>query len=108
VSSDLSDDTFLGILDDSIVSMTFTAPDTGSYDFEIGTALSTGAVEASVNGASFASVIAATNTTGTLMGVSAGDTIEVQHTQTGAGTTFTLLLVTPPTSTSGAYGVLRS
>jgi hypothetical protein len=105
-TSTLDNDDNLGNLDDSEISPVYTAPDTGTYTFNIGTALSTGDVEARINGGSWTQVIAATNSTGTLVGVTASDTIEVQHLQTGGGTNSTFLEVVPPTSTAGAYAIL--
>lgn len=106
-ASALDNDTYLGTLSQNEVSFVYDAPDTGTYDFEIGAALSTGAVEARINGGSWTSVIAASSTTGTLGGVTAGDTIEVRHTEASvSGETF--LQVDAPTSTAGAFGVLES
>lgn len=107
-SADLTGLFNLTTLDDSEVSPGFTATDTGTYTFTIGTDLfTTGAVEARINAGAFVSVIASGGgTTGTLPGVTAGDTIEVRHTQTGGNTTETLLLVEDNSGDDIAYGVL--
>lgn len=105
VTGTLGNDTKLGALDANQVSTVYTAPDTGTYDFEIGTALSTGDVEARINGGAWSTVISSGNTTGTLAGVTAADTIEVRHTELSvSGETF--LQVDAPTSTAGAWGIL--
>lgn len=103
-TSTLDNDQNFGNLAQNVISATYAAPDTGSYGFEIGTAFATGVVEARINGGSFSTVIAATNTTGTLAGVTATDTIEVRHTDPGSGLE-TFLQITPPTSTAGAYAI---
>lgn len=100
-ASELSDDTWLGQLDQNIVSGQYLAPETGTYDIEIGQTLS-GNVEVQLNGGGFSAVITSGNTTGTVS-VTAGDIVEVRHTAATAGT---LVQLTPPTSTLGAYGVL--
>lgn len=104
-ASDFDDDTWLGSLSQNVTSASYTAPDTGTYNFEIGTAFATGAVEARINAGAWASVIAATNTSGTLAGVTAADTIEVRHTEASAAQT--LLKIVPPTSTTGAFAVFE-
>ena len=104
-ASALANDTWLGELAQNVTSGVYTAPDTGTYNFEIGTALPTGAVEARINGGSWTSVISATNTTGTLAGVVSSDTIEVRHTD-ASPTNDTFLQIDAPTSTAGAFAVL--
>lgn len=104
-ASDFDNDTWMATLSQNEVSREYTAPDTGSYDFEIGAALSTGDVEARINGGAWAAVISS-GTTGTLAGVTASDTIEVRHTEPSVGSP-TILTIAPPTSTAGAFGVLE-
>lgn len=105
VAGGLDNDTNFGVQATNVVGTIASAPDTGTYTFNVGTALPNGVVEAQINGGGFATVIAATATTGTLAGVTAGDTIEVRHTESVA-TVETFLEVVPPTSTVGAYGIL--
>lgn len=108
-SSELSGQINMGALDDNEVGTLYisSAPDTGTYSFAIQQSLlSSGAVQARINGGSWTTVISTGNTTGTLAGVSAGDTIEVQHTQTGSGSAETLLKVTPPSTSTIGYAVL--
>lgn len=110
VSAELDTWVNMGALDENDVGVAWTtsAPDTGTYAFDIGADVITGSndVEARINGGGWASVIAAGLTSGTLAGVTAGDTIEVRHTESGADTNQTLLTVTPPTDPDGAYAVL--
>lgn len=105
-ASPLDDDFNLGARDDNVNSNVWTVPTTGTYNFAIAVALSTGAVEAKINAGAFAAVITAGNTTGSLPGVTAGDTITVRHTQTGSGSTQTFLSIDAPSSSADAYGVL--
>lgn len=96
-----------GARDSNVISNVYTAPDTGTYTFNIGSnVLSSGTLEARINGGSFVTVIATSATTGTLAGVTATDTIEWRHTQsTGFNETF-LEIVAPVTPASSAYGIL--
>lgn len=98
----------LGALDDSEVSNSFLANDTGTYQFDIGTDLLTsGAVEARINAGVFVPVITSGGgTTGTLLGVTSGDTIEVRHTQTGSNNTYTQLIVKNNAAANIAQGIL--
>jgi hypothetical protein len=106
-SAVLSGDFNFTALDDNEISAVYTAPETGTYAFSIGAnVLSTGVVQARINGGAFATVIASGATTGNLAGVVATNTIEVRHTQTGANTNQTLLRVLPPTATPHAHGIL--
>lgn len=97
----------MGALDSNVVGSGYTAPTTGTYTFNIGSDVLTGGaqVQAQINGGGFVSVITAGLTTGTLAGVTAGDTIEVRHTQS-AGFTETFLEVNAPSSSSDAYAIL--
>lgn len=99
----LAGDFNFGVLAQNIDSADFTAPSTGTYTLNIGTALATGTVDVRINGGSWSTVISATNTTGTF-GATAGDTIEVRHTQSGSTDSETLVELTFG-GTSIAYGV---
>lgn len=105
-ASTLDNDTNLGVLNENVISNTYTAPTTGTYNFALGTALSSGIVEARINGGAFGTVISAGNTTGTLAGVVANDTIEVRHTQGGSDTAETFLEIDAPSSSVDAYAVI--
>ena len=107
-ASTTDDDHSWGNLAPNTISSTYTAPTTGTYGFEIGTAFATGIVEARINGGLFVTVIVAGNTTGSLIGVIANDTIEVRHTQTGGAVAQTWLQVDAPTSTVDAYAILTT
>lgn len=105
-ASTLDDDRAMGVLALNVVGLPYVAPTTGTYTFNLGVALGTGAVEARKNGGAFSSVIAAGNTTGTLVGVTAGDLLEVRHTQTGSAGLETFLEVDAPSSSADAYAIL--
>jgi hypothetical protein len=109
-SSDLSGLDEHGVLDDSDVA-TFVADASDTYVFTIGSSvLSSGVVEAenATAGGGYSTVIATSGTTGTLAGVTAGDTINFRHTQTGPGTGHTTILIAQQTgSVSEGFGVLR-
>lgn len=95
-----------GVLDTNVVG-SFTAADTGTYTFTIHTSLlSTGVVEAQINGGGYSTVIATSGTTGTLAGVTAGDTVDFRHTQTGSGTTETMLLVKDSALDNEVFAIL--
>lgn len=107
-SSELAGLANLTTLDDTEISPSFVANDTGTYTFEIGADLfTTGDVEARINAGAFVTVIASGGgTSGTLAGVTSGDTIEVRHTQGGANTSQTLLKIKNNAATYVAYGIL--
>lgn len=105
-SATLADDTNMGVIAQNVISGMYTAPVAGTYTFTLGTALATGIVEARINGGLFVTVIAATMTTGTLMGVAASDTIEVRHTEPGSNTSETFLEVDAPSGTLNGYAIL--
>lgn len=106
-ASTLDNDTNMGVLTQNAIGAVYTAPTTGTYTFNLGVALSSGNVEARINGGAFSTVIAAGNTTGTLAGVVASDTIEVRHTQSGGGAGGeTFLEVDAPSSSVDAYAIL--
>ncbi len=91
----------------NVISGIMTATDTGIYTFTIYTnVLATGLIEARINGGGWTTVIAATLLTGTLAGVTAADTIEWRHTETGAAGVNTFLNIDGPTTTNDGYGVV--
>jgi len=90
---------YLGRMDDATV-QNFTAPDTGTYAFDIGAdLLNGGIVEAQINGGGYSTVIAASGSSGSLVGVNATDSVDVRHTGVNGNADFALLLIDPPTST---------
>lgn len=105
--SELANDFNMGALDSGVTGAAFTAPETGTYNFTIGSNVLTGGavVEAQINAGAFTTVISAGNTTGTLAGVISGDTIKVRHTQ-ASGFDETFLEVKTPTLTTNAYAIL--
>jgi hypothetical protein len=104
VTSVLTDDFFLGILDTYQTSPPWTAPADGNYDFTLSAVLDAD-LQVKVNGGALATVVAAGLTTGTLNGVVTGDIIEVRHLDS---TTLdeVLLTIDAPTCTTDAYAVL--
>ena len=80
----------------------WTAPDTGTYPFKLGT--SGPSVWASVNGGAEQQIITAGTTTGNLTGVNASDTIKVKYKGSLAGNE-TIVLVESPVDTEDAYVV---
>jgi len=82
----------------------WTAPDTGNYAFVLGT--SGPSVWASVNGGAEQQIIIAGNTTGTLTGVVASDTIKVKYKGSVTGTE-TCVTVGSPVDTEDAYVIFE-
>jgi len=80
----------------------WTAPDTGSYSFKLGT--SGPSIWASVNGGAEQQIITAGSTTGSLTGVTASDTIKVKYKGSVTGNE-TIVLVESPVDTEDAYVV---
>lgn len=102
-SSELAADNNWGVV--SVVdtyTANWTAPDTGSYPFKLGT--SGPSVWASVNGGAEQEIITAASTTGTLTGVTASDTIKVKYKGSVAGNE-TIVLVESPVDSEDAYVV---
>lgn len=74
-----------GALDTSDVSALYTATVAGTYSFTLSSAFSAGDVEYRLNGGSWTTLIAAGNTSGSIVGVSISDTIEVRHGSSDSG-----------------------
>ena len=97
----------LGFLTNLEISPIYLAPVDGDYGFTIGAALASGSVEARINGGSWVAVITSGNTTGTLLGVITGDTIEVRpNNAIISDRDETLLTIDAPGSTDDAYAIL--
>lgn len=104
-SSSYDDDHWFGICTPSTACPnSWTAPDTGTYGFTIGTSIS-GDVEARINGGSWQQVIVSGNTTGNLTGVTASDTIEVRHLDSTSSDEV-LLTIAAPSGTEDGFGIL--
>jgi hypothetical protein len=104
-SSIYDDDFYFGICSPSTpCPNTWTAPDTGTYGFVLDATIS-GDVEARINGGSWQQVVIAGNLTGNLVGVTASDTIEVQHLDSSSSDEV-LLTVGSPISSEDAFGIL--
>lgn len=100
----LSGDFNMGVLPVSTSGASFSAPSTGTYTINIGTALSSGNVEVSVAGGAFAPVVTAGSTTGTFVAVAA-QAVVIRHTQSGANTSETFCELVFG-GTSAAYAIL--
>lgn len=99
-----ADDLTHGAVDDGTSPAVVTYGETGNYTFDIHKALpSSGRLEARINGGGWATVVAASATTGVLA-VTAGDEIELRR-QAGAPTYDQFFDITGPTSEVG-YGVI--
>lgn len=108
VSSDLFDGDALGLLDTNDIAAAFTMSIAGGLDLNVGAALSGGGiVEARVNGGAFSTVISSGNTSGSLAGLSMGDSIEIRHTVPTASFE-TTLIATNDSAGVEAYAVLFS
>jgi hypothetical protein len=95
-----------GKLQALVNSNSYPAVATGTFTLRIGAAYASSAVQVSINGAAFATVIAAGLTSGTFS-VSSGDTIRVRHTvnQTPSPN---LVQLEDPSAVIVAYGVLKT
>jgi len=90
----------------NVTSASFTADVTDTYTFELGTDLLTsGALEVQLNGGGFSTVISSGGGTSGTIAVTAGDTVEWRHTQSGSGDTYTHLRI-HHSGTDEAYGIL--
>lgn len=100
-STDLENDNNWGVITSAdTYTSNWTAPDTGTYAFTLGT--SGPSVWASVNDGAEQQIISAGNTTGNLTGVTASDTIKVKYKGTVTGDE-TIVIVASPTSTEDSY-----
>ena len=107
-STELSGDFNLGVLSSLGVSNSWTAPDAGDYDFTLGTATTSGSIEARINGGGWSTIISSGNTTGTLTNVSQSDTIEVRANGfTLSGREASILLIDSPVSATDAYAIFE-
>lgn len=105
-TSTLDNDHNWGNVAFGVISGTWSAPVTGTYTFNIGTAMPSGAVQARINGGSWVTVIAAAAVTGTLPGVTAADTIEIQHLSNTGTSTETFLESLAPSGTVNAHAIM--
>lgn len=83
VSALLSGDFNMGVRAQNAAGTAFTAPSTGTYTVNIGTALASGDVQYRLNGGSWTNVVTSGNVTGTFA-ATASDSIELRHTQAGS------------------------
>jgi hypothetical protein len=105
-SQELEGDFNMGVLENQDVGAEWTAPDTGSYGFTMGIPNTTGFIQARINGGSWSNIILVNQTTGTLAGVTAGDTIEVRsNTSLSLALFDTMLIIDSPISDEDAYAI---
>jgi hypothetical protein len=104
VTSVLTNDTFLGIIDTGQISLPWTAPVNGTYAFAL-TGVLASDLQVKVNGGTLTTVISAGNTKGNLVGVVANDIIEVRHTDSTTSNEV-LLTIDAPGVTTDAYACL--
>jgi hypothetical protein len=106
LTSALQDDDLLhGALTVNVAGTAVVYGETGTYNFNIGTALpSSGILEASKNGGGYTTVVAAASSTGTLA-VTTGDSVVLRFTQAPAASQFFTVL--GPTAEVG-HGVLKA
>lgn len=105
VTSALSGQFNYGALDTNETSNSYTVDAAGTHDFSMGTAFASGKVLYRVNGGSWQTLMAAGSTAGSVTGLSVGDTLEIGHTTTVAGTE-QVVLMSAPSGGTDAYGVL--
>jgi hypothetical protein len=106
-SAELSGDQNMGVLGNTEISTSWTAPDTGSYSCTIGRANTAGPIEYRLNGGGWLTCIAQSATTGSMTGVTSGDTIEIRANglALGGGATETIFRANSPTSAEDAYAI---
>ena len=106
-SAELSGDQNMGVLGDTEVSASWTAPDTGSYSCTIGRANTAGPIEYRLNGGGWSTCIAQSATTGSMTGVTANDTIEIRANglALGGGATETIFRADSPSSAEDGYAI---
>lgn len=94
-----------GALDQNEVSALYTATVNGTYSFTLGTSTAGGDVEYRLNAGAWTQLIAAGNTSGSIVGVVATDTIEIRHTSGSAGFESFLSMDAPGAGQDG-YAIL--
>lgn len=100
-----ADDLTFGGLDVNTASAVVQFGETGTYNFDIYTALpSSGILEGRINGGAWTTIVSASATTGSLA-VTASDDVELRFTQAPANDQF--FDITGPTAELG-YGVLKA
>lgn len=105
IVSEVSDDTWLGVLDTYQTSYQYTAPEDGTYTVDLESAIDSD-VYYKLNGGAWTSCVTAGNTTGTILGVTATDIIEIKHEDSTTTDEELFVSITAPTSDNNAYGVL--
>lgn len=105
VTSALTGQFEFGALDNGDISAVYTATDAGTYSFTLSSAFTTGDVEYRLNGGTWTTLISAASTSGSIVGVSVSDTIEVRHLSTDTSA-LKQLDMTAPGAGQDAFAVL--
>jgi hypothetical protein len=105
VTSALTGQFNFGALDTLEWSASYTADAAGRHSFTLSSSFATGNVTYRLNGGSSSTLIAAGATVGSISGVSIGDTIEVRHQSSIAGS-LKLLSMTAASGGTDAYAIL--
>lgn len=101
VTTALSGQFEFGALDTSDVSSIYSATAAGTYSFTLSSAFSAGDVEYRLNGGTWTTLIAAASTSGSIVGVSISDTIEVRHGSSDVGALKQLDMTAPGAGQDG-------
>lgn len=101
LTSGLTGDFAFGALDTTDVSDIYTADAAGTHGFSLSSAFTAGDVEYRLNGGGFSTLIVAGATTGSVAGVTVGDTLEVRHASTDTGALKLLTMNAPGAGTDG-------
>lgn len=89
----------------STASNVYTATQAGTYNFTLSSAFTLGAVQYRINGGAWTNLITAGTTTGSIAGVVATNTIEIQHLSTDVGAEKFISMAAPGGGQNG-YGVM--
>lgn len=101
LTSTLTGDFAFGSLDTNVVSALYTATVAGTYAFTLSSSFASGDVEYRLNGGAWIALVGAGTTSGSIVGVGIGDTIEVRHRSGVAGS---LKLLTMSAAGAGLDG----
>lgn len=106
-SSSLANDFALGNLISAEISSVYNVTQPGTMNATVEEVMSND-IEARVNGGAFVTLISAGNTTGTLAGLIASDTVEVRHSDSPVTGSPLLLVLNFPSVSSNGWAVLTS
>jgi len=107
IATALSGQFEFGLLGLNVASAVYTATAAGTYNFTLSSAFTAGSVEFRLNSGTWMTLIAATLTTGSIVGVVATDTIEVRHNSVDSAI-LKQLDMSPPGAGQAAFAVLEN